>query len=216
MLVGLKEVWKRVTGGFLKTNVAGDMTCVGTPATVLGTSTLVRVVTGPARSLLVKELKKPCGVVTVVQVDAGCVIVIGMTVVTTDAAVFGGEPGIVWTVDITPVDKVTNVAAGVDVVIVLPPDVGPEIVEGGDCVEIMPPGAVIIVNVTTVAPGMVVCGFGTVDATIEGEGEDAPLVMIGLPPGFAGSTMIVLPPAGIVIVLGGMTVTTPCGPPVMV
>lgn len=72
----------------------------------------------------------------------------------------------------------------------------------------------MIVNVTTVAPGMVVCGFGIVDMTIEG--EDAPLVIVGLPPGFAGTTTTVVAPGGTVTVLGGITVVRPCGPAVIV
>ena len=72
----------------------------------------------------------------------------------------------------------------------------------------------MIVKVTTVAPGIVVCGFGIVDMTMEG--EDAPLVIIGLPPGFVGTTTTVLPPGGTVTVLGGITVVTPWGPPVII
>lgn len=213
ILVGLKEVWNRVTGGFLKTSVAGLRTWVGTPATVLGWRTLVTVVRGLPRSLLVRLLKKPWGVVVVVQVEAGCVMVIGRTVVTMEVTVVGTAPGIVWTTEMGPVERLTKVAAGVEVVIVFPPDVGPVIVDGGalDCVMMPPPGAVIIVKVTTIAPGIVVCGFGRIVVIIAG--EETPLVMIGLPPGLAGTTITVLPPAGTTRVLGGITVVTPCGPP---
>ena len=209
-LVGLKLVWKRVTGGFLKTRVAGLRTWVGAPAMFVGWSTLVTVVSGPPRSLLVKLLKKPCGEVTVVHVEAGWVMIMGVTVLTRLTTVLGTGPGMVCTTFTGPVERLTKVAAGVEVVMVLPP-VGPVFVDGG-CVMIPPPGAVMIVNVTTMAPGIVVCGFGRIVVIIAGE----VLVMIGLPPGLAGTTTTVLAPAGTVIVLGGITVVTPCGPPMIV
>ena len=49
-VVGLKEVWKRVTGGFLKTRVAGLRTWAGAPASVVGWTTWETTVTGPPSS----------------------------------------------------------------------------------------------------------------------------------------------------------------------
>lgn len=71
-----------------------------------------------------------------------------------------------------------------------------------------------IVNVTIVAPEIVVCGFGIVVTIIEG--GDAPLVMMGLPPELAGTTMTVPFPGCTVMVLPRMTDVIACGPAVMV
>lgn len=50
------------------------------------------VVTGPPSSLLVRDWMKPCFVDVVVHVDAGWVMVTGMTVVTMDEDVLGVGP----------------------------------------------------------------------------------------------------------------------------
>lgn len=68
----------------------------------------------------------------------------------------------------------------------------------------------MIVNVTIVAPEIVVCGFGIVVTTIEG---CSPLVMIGLP---AGMTTTEVSPGGTVTVLGPITVVEVSGPAVTV
>lgn len=61
------------------------------PSVAVGSPPSVVVVSGPKpKTLLVMDFKKPCSEVTVVQVDAGCVIVIGTVVVTMEAMV-------VWT-----------------------------------------------------------------------------------------------------------------------
>lgn len=85
---------------------------------VLVMGTLVRDVTGPPMSRLVRELKKPWGEVVVVHVEAGWVIVIVAVVVTTEATVVWTGEVMIWTADTTPVDSVTKVAAGWDEVIV--------------------------------------------------------------------------------------------------
>ena len=124
------------------------------------------VVTGPPNILLVTDLKNPCFVDVIVKVEAGCVIVTGIVVVTTPAVVIGGVPGITVTADTIPVDMLTIVAAGEEVVIVttLGFDVPDGVVEivcvlPGDC---GPVGPVTIVRVTIVTPGSSVCEFGSV------------------------------------------------------
>lgn len=108
----MKEVWKRVTGGFLKTSVAGLRIWAGAPAMLVGWTTCETTVTGPPSSWLVSELKKPCGEVTVVQVDAGWVIVSGTAEVTTLVIVCGAGPAIVWTAGMIVLRMLKNVAAG--------------------------------------------------------------------------------------------------------
>ena len=94
------------------------MTEVNIPAIVVGLTTEDTVVTGPPKSLLVTDWIKPGFVDTIVKVEAGWVIVTGTVVVTTPAEVVGVGPWMIVTAETRPVDMLTTVAAGVDVVIV--------------------------------------------------------------------------------------------------
>ena len=111
----------------------------------------------------------------------------------------------------TPLERLTNVVPGVESVIVWSPEDGGLIVVKDPSGCVPEPGAVMMVRVTIVAPGIVVCGLSIVVITIEGS-----LVMYGLPAGLAGTTITVVPLGGIVIVLGPTSVTTVSGPAVMV
>lgn len=83
------------TGDFGYTSVTSDVTEVALTVGEVGVITVVTVVvTGPANILLVIEFQKPCCVLVIVKVVAGCVTVTGTVVVTIPADVLDdGDPG---------------------------------------------------------------------------------------------------------------------------
>lgn len=76
------------TGDCGYTSVTVDVTEVPFAVGEVGVITVVTVVvTGPPKTLLVIEFQKPCCVLVIVNVEAGCVIVTGTVVVTIPADV---------------------------------------------------------------------------------------------------------------------------------
>lgn len=140
--------------------------------------------------MLVIDCIRPCFVDVIVNVEAGSVMVTGTVVVTTPPDVLGVEPDTMVMTDTRPVDRLTTVAAGVDVMIVVTlifglPDEVEVIVDAlgsiEDTVYVLagPVGPVTMVRVTIVTPGKSVCGFDKV-VKMTGRVEGAALGLAGI------------------------------------